>query len=112
MVTFDRSSDVTTILSNRAQIKSPYTVKADLSEQARAIESHLLKARWSLIQANIPKIDIKICGNKLYVKDKLHGQADSTGFKPNPVPDNAGTPVSPTITTSMDTSTSTGTSSA
>ena len=69
LVTFNRSSDVTTILSNRTQIKSPYTVKADLSKQARAIESHLLKARWSLIQANIPKTDIKIRGNKLYVKD-------------------------------------------
>ena len=71
-----------TILSKQAQMKSPYIVKADLSKEARDIESHLLNAWWSLIQGNIPKSDIKICGNKIYIKGKLHGHADSTSFRP------------------------------
>ena len=57
--------------------------KPDLSREARTIESHLLKTRWSLIQANTPKSDIKIRGNKLFVKGKLFGQADVSGFTPS-----------------------------
>lgn len=112
LVTLNRSADVTTILSKRAQMKSPYTVKADLSKEARDIESHLLRVRWSLIQDNIPKSAIKIRGNKIYINDKLHGQADSTGFRPASALNNSNTPASANSATSMDTSTSTGTSSA
>ena len=79
-MTLNRSSDVTTILSKRTQITLPYAVEVDLSEEARDIESHLLKVQWSLIQANTLKSDIKIHGNKLHIKSKLHGQADRTGF--------------------------------
>ena len=112
LVTLNRSSDVTTILSKRAQIKSPYVVKADLPKEARDVESHLLKARWSLIQANTPKTDIRIRGNKLYIKGVLHGQADSTGFRPTLASTDKNTSASPTTATSMDTSTSIDTSSA
>ena len=104
LVTLNRSSDVTIILSKRAGIKSPYTVKADLSKEARDTESYLLKIRWSLIQANTPKSDIKIRGNKLYLKGKLYGQADSTGFRPVSIPNSRATPA-PRDDTTMDTST-------
>lgn len=107
LVTLNRSSDVNTILSKRSQVKSPYVIKPDLSQDARVTESHLLKARWSLIQAKIPKSDIKIRGNKLYVKGKLHGQADILGFKPiepsitiNTPPSHNGMDTSPAVTTS------------
>ena len=83
LVTLNRSSDVNSILSKRSQLKSPFFIKPDLSRDARVTESHLLKVRWSLIQDNTPKSDIKIRGNKIYVKGKLHGQADSAGFRPN-----------------------------
>ena len=83
LVTLNRSSDVNSILSKRPQLKSPFVIKPDLSRDARVTESHLLKVRWSLIQDNTPKSDIKIRGNKIYVKGKLHGQADSAGFRPN-----------------------------
>jgi len=65
LVTLNRSADVSSILSKRAQVKPPYVIKPDLSREARTIESHLLKTRWSLIQANTPKSDIKVRGNKL-----------------------------------------------
>ena len=93
-------------------MKSPYTVKADLSKEARDIELRLLKVWWSLIQDNTPKLDIKIHGNKIYIKGKLHGQADSTGFRPATALSNSNTPASAISSTSMDTATSTGSSSA
>ena len=37
---------------------------------------------WSLIQGYIPKSDIKICGNQIYIKGKIHGHADGPGFRP------------------------------
>lgn len=80
LVTLNRSTDVTSILSKRSQVKPPYVIKPDLSREARIIESHLLKARWSLLQNNTPKSDVKIRGNKLFVKGKLFGQADINGF--------------------------------
>ena len=104
LVTLNRSSDVASLLSKRAQVKSPYVIKPDLSREVRTIESHLLKARWSLLQAKTPKSDIKIRGDKLYVKGKLFGQADSTGFTPGSASPNVST------VATMDTTTTTSSS--
>lgn len=105
LVSLNRSSDVNIILSKRAQVKSPYVIKPDLPRDARVTESHLLKVRWSLIQANTPKSDIKIRGNKIYVKGKLHGLADSTGFRLNEPPSDRNT----SSLNTMDTSTAAAT---
>lgn len=83
LVTLNRSSDVNAILLKRSKLKSPFVIKPDLPREARATESHLLKVRWSLMQKNVSKSDIKIRGNKIYVKGRLHGQADSLGFRLN-----------------------------
>ena len=107
LVTLNRSSDVTTILSRRTQVKPPHVIKADLSKEARAVESHLVKARWSLIQAKTSKSDIKIRGNKLYVNGKVYGQADKSGFTPIPTSetfDSTPSTAFPKVTTTMDTS--------
>ena len=109
LVTLNRSSDVNSILSKRSQLKSPFVIKPDLSRDARVTKSHLLKVRWSLIQDNTPKSDIKIRGNKIYVKGKLHGQADSAGFRPNE-PSSTDSTSSPH--NNMETSTAASTSSA
>ena len=93
------------LLSKRAQVKSPFVIKPDLSREARTIESHLLKARWSLLQAKIPKSDNKIRGDKLYVEGRLFGQADTTGFTPSSGVFNAAT-----MDTTMDTTTTTSSS--
>jgi len=85
LVTMNRSSDINALLLQRSKLKSPFVIKPDLQREARAAESHLLKMRWSLMQKNIPKSNIKIRGNKIYVKGKLHGQVDnsSSGFRLN-----------------------------
>jgi len=49
LVTLNRSCDVNTILSKRAQVKSPFVIKPNLSHDACTTESHLLKVRWSLV---------------------------------------------------------------
>ena len=88
-------------------MKPPYVIKADLSKEARAVESHLLKARWSLIQAKTSKSDIKIHGNKLYVNGKVYDQADKSGFTPTPTSKTSDSTLStalPKVTTPMDTS--------
>ena len=104
LMTLNRSSDVNIILSKRAQVKAPFVIKPDLSRDARITESHLLKVRWSLIQAKTPKVDIKIRGNKIYVKGQLHGQADISGFTLNEPPSNISS-------NNMDTSSTTTSSS-
>jgi len=76
LITLNRSTDVASILSKRAKVKPPYVIKPDLLREARTVESHLLKAQWSLLQSNTQKSDIKIRGNKLFLKGKLFGQAD------------------------------------
>jgi len=80
-------------------------IKLDLSHEARIVKSHLLKAQWSLLQANTLKSDIKIYGNKLYVKGKLFGQADTTGFTPS-----SGSSTVSTAVTPMDSAASSSTS--
>ena len=93
-------------------MKSPHIVKADLSKEARDIESHLLKVQWSLIQGNIPKLHIKIRGNKIYIKCKLHVQADGTGFRPTSALSNCNSSARANSAISMDTLTLTDTSPA
>jgi len=93
--------DVTTILSRRAP---PYVIKADLPKEARAVESHLLKARWSLIQEKTPKSDIKT--NKL-VWAKLIKSPIKSGFTPitfGEASDSTSSVLIPKTTTPMDTS--------
>jgi len=42
--------DANVILVNRASLSPPHLLKPDMSPEDRAIESILLKERWSLIQ--------------------------------------------------------------
>jgi len=105
LITLNRSLDVTSILSKRVQIKSPYVIKPDLFCEARTVKSHLLKVHWPLLQTNTLKSDIKIYGNKLYVKGKLFGQADTTGFTSS-----SGSPTVSTAVAPMDTAATSSTS--
>ena len=43
--------DVNTILANKRSLSTPLIIKPDMSPQERAVESALLKERWSLINA-------------------------------------------------------------
>ena len=51
-----------------------------MSLKERQIENALLKERRSLIDRGIERKFIKICGNSLYVKNKLHGIVQSSQF--------------------------------
>jgi len=49
-------------------------IKPDMSAEERQMESLLLKERWALIQSGIERKVIRICSNKIFVHNKLHGQ--------------------------------------
>ena len=74
LVKMTRSSEVSSILSNRHKLTSQpgIFIKADLSPKERLIESLLLKERRSLIELGVDRSGIKIRGNALYVKKQKH----------------------------------------
>ena len=69
-----KSSEVTSILSNRHKLTSQpgIFIKADLSPKERLIELLLLKERRSLIESGVDHSGIKIRGNAIYVKKQKH----------------------------------------
>ena len=78
LVKLNRSSEVDSILSNCGSVKSPLSIKRDLSLSERRRESALLKERWSLIQSGIERKSIKLRGNNLLVKNKVHATYNGT----------------------------------
>ena len=74
LVKMTRSSEVSSILSNRRKLTSQpgIFIKADLTPKERFIESLLLKERRSLIDSGIDRSDIKIRGSAIYVKKQKH----------------------------------------
>ena len=83
LVRLIRIADVNCILSNRRVLSSPIIIKPDMTPEERHRESVLLKERWNLIQAGIPKNVIKIQESRLYVKNRLHGQFKDSIFVPS-----------------------------
>ena len=59
-------------------------VKCDHSKEERGLESFLLKNCHSLITKGVDRRHTKIRGHKLFVNDKLHGEARSDGFSLSP----------------------------
>ena len=55
LVKFIRVADVSLVLSKKGRLKSPYTIKPDMTREERLKESMLLKERWTLIQSGIPR---------------------------------------------------------
>jgi len=54
-----RVMDVNEILASRKSLCAAFIIKQDLSSTERAIESALLKERWSLIQTGVNRKQIK-----------------------------------------------------
>ena len=76
MIELTRASDVTSILSNRRNLRHHpgISIKPSLTRDQRKVESILLKKRWELINKDqCEKHDIKIKGNSLFVKGTKHG---------------------------------------
>ena len=82
LVKFVRAADASCVLSKRGLLPHPVMIKPDMSPEERTKESLLLKERWSLIQAGVPRNIIKIRNCRLFVNNKLHGQVTLSGFQP------------------------------
>ena len=82
LVKLNRTIDVTTLLIKARSLPKEIRIKPDMSHEERLIESLLLKERWSLIQSGIERKVIRIRANKIFVKNKLHGQIIDSSFVP------------------------------
>ena len=81
LIKLQRTMDVNTILANKSSLPSPLIIKPDMSPQERAIESVLLKERWSLIKAGHNRKQIKLSNNRIFVNNQLHGEVINAVFK-------------------------------
>ena len=94
LVKLQRAIDASSILANRASLKSPVFIKPDLAPTEQKIESILLKERWTLIQAGHDRKSIKINSRNctLYLNNKAYGKVMNFQFQhsayspPNPTP--------------------------
>ena len=67
LLKLQRIMDANIILANKTSLRTPLMVKPDMSLEERAIESVLLKERWSLIQSGHNRKQIKISKNQIYL---------------------------------------------
>ena len=74
LVKFLRSADVTSILFEKSNLASPFSIKIDMTVEEKKIEGLLLKERWELLQKGIDRSQIKIRQSNLYINDKLHAR--------------------------------------
>jgi len=82
LVKLNRTMDVSVLLTKARSLPKHIRLKPDMSPAERLVESLLLKERWSLIQSGIDRKEIKICSNKIFVKQKLHGQVINSTYTP------------------------------
>lgn len=80
MVKFVRIADVTKIFSRRRSLSPPFSIKPDMSRAQRLRESILMQERWHLVRSGVDRKSIKLRGDSLYVKDKLHGRVSNSKF--------------------------------
>ena len=83
LVKFLRTFEASIVLSKKDSLASSLqhvSIKRDMSLEERQIENALLKERRSLIDSGIERKFIKIRGNSLYVKNKLHGIVQGSQF--------------------------------
>ena len=73
LIKFVRVADVASILAKRKNLSHPFSIKPDMSPDQRLQESVLMRERWSLIQSGTSRNHIRIRGNSMYVRGKLHG---------------------------------------
>jgi len=81
-------TDVNEILASRKFLHTPFIIKPDLSPAKRAIESVVLKERYSLIQTGVNRNQIKLRNNRIFVNGKLHGEVFNRVLKCFSAPSN------------------------
>jgi len=81
LIKLQRVIDANVILANKTSLPSPLLVKPDMSPEDRAVESTLLKERWSFIQSGHNRKQIKISKNHIYLNGILHGKVVNSTFQ-------------------------------
>jgi len=81
LIKLQRTMDVNAILANKSSLPSPLVIKPDMLPQERAIESVLLKERWTLIEGGHNRKQIKLSNNRIYINNQLHGEVVNGVFK-------------------------------
>ena len=95
LVKLTRTSDVQSILANRAKLANMpgISIKPDMTPEQRKTEKILLYEGKKLIQNGTDKKIIKLRGNCLYVQGQKHGSVTNFVFKakvsPPETPSNA-----------------------
>ena len=76
--------DVSKVLANRSKLadSTGISVKANMSEAERKVESILLKVRRGLINSGTERKSIKIRSNSLYVSNMKHGSVKDLKYVP------------------------------
>ena len=67
-------------LSKTSSFPNGIQIKPDMTPEERLTESILLKERWALIQKETECRAIKICGNRIFVNNKLHGEVKNSSL--------------------------------
>ena len=81
LVKFLRTFEASLVLSNKDSLTaSQISIKRDMSPEERTVENALLKERRRLIDSGTERKFIKIRGNSLYVRNKLHGLVQDSQF--------------------------------
>ena len=58
----------------------PFSIRPDMPRAQRLQESILMQERWHLVQSGVDRKSIKLRGDSLYVKGKLHGRVSNSKF--------------------------------
>ena len=80
LVKFLRTFEALLVLSKKECLSSLLFIKRNMSFEERTAENLLLKERRNLIDHVIEQRFIKIRGNSIYVKNKLHGLVQDSKF--------------------------------
>ena len=89
LVKFTSVNIVNTILKGKFYVISPgdtaVSIRRDLTLEERKCESQLLKERYRLVaEVGVDRSLIRLRRRKLFIGDRLHGTADSSGFHCSP----------------------------
>ena len=84
LVKLNRSSDVQLLLSKRNVLNAPYRLKPDLSPEDRAVQSILMKERFSLIEAGADRQSIRVSKTSIFINRRLYGKVINGSFQRHP----------------------------
>ena len=71
---FLTTSETASILSKCVGVKSPLSIKPDLSSQNRRKDAALTKERWALVQSGVDRSEIKIKDFRLLVHNEVYAR--------------------------------------